>query len=122
MRSMSGALGRSAFLDIPASVQEIVVEGDDAPVVQDHGTVVPGDGQAPPLVVDAPTLPYGLYPAGRTSLEAYEERLTVLSGPDVHGPRPIQGEQAWGVAHGSKLRSAWRRSGIRDHGSTSTTR
>ncbi len=44
-------------------------ERDDTSVVENDGTVLPGDRLAPPLVVDAPTLAHDRHSTGRLARE-----------------------------------------------------
>jgi hypothetical protein len=125
-----GMEGRARFgsllLRIPESVQEVMVECEDASVVENDGPVLPGDGLPPPLVVDTPAFANGFYAPGGFSRQPHVDGLSVLIGVHGHGTGLTERLEARPpgdpLIHGSKLRSACRRSGIRDHGSTSTTR
>ena len=83
-------------------VQEIVVEGHVATVVENHGTVVPGDGRSPPLVVDAPPLSDGLHPTGGAARETDVDGFAVLVGTDGHDPGAPQGAQPLAVSGGPR--------------------
>jgi hypothetical protein len=84
-------VGSVPFLGIPVAVQEVVVQGHGASVVEDDGTVLPGDGLAPPFVIDTPGFPNRLDPAGGASRQSNMDRLSLLVGADVHGPGATQG-------------------------------
>jgi len=64
-----------------------VIKRDHAPVVENDGSVLSGDGLSPPLVVDAPTLAHDLDSPSRLSGQSHVDGLTVLVGAYSHGAR-----------------------------------
>ncbi len=133
----------STLLPVPSALHQILVDGHGAAVLQHEHHISPGYGRSPPLVVDPPLLQDRRYLHGlrgsRLSLplpvpglpirvEEGGSPLSIYLDPDRVGnvqraelpdcPVPFR----LPGPHGSKLRRACLRSGIRDHGSTSTTR
>jgi hypothetical protein len=95
-------------------------------VFQDQPGITPGDGVPPPFVVHLPDF-QDLLDLPDPSLQVEKTGTASTSHPDPKRLRGIQRMESLGIEllhhdHGSKFRRAWRLSGIRDHGSTSTTR
>jgi hypothetical protein len=93
-------------LGIPESVQEVVIEGDVLTITQNDGTVLSGDGLPPPLVVDPPTFVNRFDAPRRLSGHTHVYGFTVFVHADLDWARLAERAESWGVAHGSKLRSA----------------
>src|ERR1051326_4718860 len=98
----------------PSVSGEIVIEHGVLPPLQDDFDIAPGNGRSPPFVIDPPDLTEGFdFPAGtgvsRVGAGDIHDRdgKVALVQLDEHRSRRIQG---------SKSMSAYRRSGIRDHG------
>lgn len=115
----------SSLLHVPEPVRQIMVERDHTSVVENDGPIFPRDGLAPPFVVDTPALTHDFDTSSGFARQSYVYGLSLLVSAYGDGVRLAErlelGPLTRPFTHGSKLRSAWRRSGIRDHGSTSTT-
>jgi hypothetical protein len=96
----------SVPLGVPETIDQIVIEGEGASVVQNDRTIFTRDGLAPPLVVDAPCFSDSDYLASGFALHAYELGLAMLVGANVDDIGLPQRTEAWPLAHGSKLRRA----------------
>lgn len=93
-------------LSIPGPVEQIVVQGNDPPIVEHDLSVLPRDGLAPPFVVDAPALAHDGHTPGGLARHAYVNRLSVFVRTHGHDSGLAEWFEARAMAHGSKLRRA----------------